>query len=296
MTRFSLLLLTATLFGSAALAAESTPSPSGTMPMWELKLPGGGSIFLVGSIHMLKPDAYPLPEAMEAAYTASPELWFETDMEALKNPESQMKLMELGIYSDGTTIKDHISPETYEKLTAFLQEQGVPAQMLMRFKPWMIALTLSVMAMQQLGYEPQYGLDQYFTDKAAEAGKPTAGLEEAMFQINLLASFSEYDDEAFLLKTIEELAEMETVMTRMNTAWKTGAMDDLSALMNESFDQFPEIAEKLLYARNRDWAEKIDAMVKSGKPAMIVVGAGHLAGKESVIELLAAKGHQFIQR
>jgi len=284
---------------SQAVVAEKSPGSSssqGTMPLWELAMPTGETLYIVGSIHLLKPDAYPLATAIEEAFDASPEVIFETDVEALQDPRMQMKLMERGLYSDGSTIEDHVSKETYEIYTEFLNEYGLPEAMFNKFKPWMAGITASVLAMQKAGYSPEHGLEQYFSKRAKEAGKPMSGLEEPMFQIDLLASFENEREEEFLVKTIQDLKAIPDYFEKMDQAWRTGNMKALADLLNEGFEGFPELAEKLLYARNRDWAEKLDARIKAGEPGIVIVGAGHLAGKENLIDLLQAKGYTLEQQ
>lgn len=300
---FLLLLLTgipaAFAEAPAQPAAKSEPTnadSSGTMPLWELEMPSGDVLYIVGSIHLLKPDAYPLPDPIEAAFDASPEVIFETDIEALQDPALQLELMQRGMYSDGSTIEDHVSEETYQLYTDFLAEYGLPEAMFSKFKPWMAGVTASILAMQKAGYLPQHGLEHYFSKRAKEAGKPMEGLEEPMFQINLLSSFENEREEEFLVKTIEDLKAIPDYFDKMDKSWRTGDMDALAELMNEGFEGFPELAERLLYARNRDWAAKLDERIQEGEPGIVIVGAGHLAGEENLIELLREKGYTIEQQ
>jgi len=266
------------------------------MPLWELTMPSGEPLYIVGSIHLLKPDAYPLPDPIEEAFAASPEVIFETDIDALNNPATQMKLLQMGMYQDGSGLEDHVSEETWTQLTDYLNEQGMPPQLVAKFKPWMAALTLSVLGMQKAGYDPMHGLEFYFNKKAKESGKPVSGLEDPMFQINLLASFSGENEEDYLVQTLEDLESLPDYLKQMDEAWRTGNMDQLAEFLNEHLLEFPEIADQLLYDRNEDWATKLDQRIKEGKPAIVIVGAGHLAGEKSLLDLLEQKGYTIEQR
>ncbi len=283
------------VIAEAPNAAESTPS-IGSMPMWELAMPNGETLYLVGSIHLLRPDAYPLPEAIESAFDASPEVVFETDMKAMQSPALLMKMMQLGMYQDGTTLADHISPEAFTAYNEFLKSQGLPAAMFARYKPWMAGVTLSVLAMQKAGFDANLGLESHFQRRADEAGKPVSGLEEPTFQVELLASLADGQEEAFLMQTLTDLEQLPDMFDTMDAAWRNGQMQDLAELLNESFQEFPELMDRLLTARNLDWAEKLESRIESGKSAFVVVGAGHLAGEKNLVDLLRAKGYTIRQR
>jgi len=296
---FFLTLACSSLFLTSSASAEApsaTAAQQGTMPLWELQMPSGETLYIVGSIHLLKPDAYPLPDPIEEAFASSPEVVFETDISALNDPAMQMKLLQMGMYQDGTSLEDHVSEETWSKLSEYLEAQGMPPQLVAKFKPWMAALTLSVIGMQKAGYDPNHGLEMYFNKKAKESGKPVSGLEDPMFQINLLANFSGENEEDYLVQTLEDLEELPAYLEQMDEAWRTGNMAQLAEFLNEHLLEFPDIADKLLYDRNEDWATKLDQRIKEGKPAIVIVGAGHLAGEKSLLDLLEQKGYEIQQR
>jgi len=293
--RTTLALFLTVLLPITAPAESPTTTTSGTLPLYGITLPNGETLYIFGSIHLLPPEAYPLPRAVEDAFEASSVVVMETDMAALESPQMVARILELGMFHDNTTLKTFLSPEAYEQYTAFLTEMGLPTLLFEKYKPWLVGITLSVQAMQKAGFRPEFGIEQHFARRAKALDKPMAHLEEPDFQIELLANLDEGQEEEYLLQTLDELHRIPAMMDEMVASWRNGQMDALAVIINESLEEHPAIAEKLLYARNRDWARQIDAMIREGMPAFIIVGAGHLAGKENLIDLLQASGHTFHQ-
>jgi uncharacterized protein YbaP (TraB family) len=146
-------------------------------------------IYLLGSLHLLKPNAYPLAAAIEKAYADSRIIMFETNIAALQAPGVQAKLLELGIYPAGQNLLPNLDGNTRQQLEKKMSEIGLPLEQFSRFKPWFVALTLTTLELQRMGYNPNYGIDVYFFNKASADGKEIGFLEPAAFQIRINSIF-----------------------------------------------------------------------------------------------------------
>ena len=250
-----------------------------------------GTLYLQGSVHLLTADDYPLDPAIENAYSKSDVLVFETDMNAMLAPETQQLIMAKAILPDHRTLEGELDPEVYAMLLSKLAEAGLPALAVQKFKPWFATMTLVVLRMQAMGFDPNLGLDQYFHRKAMADKKTEVGLESIEFQINLFDALSEGNQNGYTKHALKELEQMETMLTDMMAAWKKGDLERLDEMMRASFEEYPDMYEKFVTQRNKTWAEKLAELAAKDQTCMVVVGAAHLGGKEGLLELLKAKGY-----
>lgn len=219
-------------------------------------------------------------------------------MGEMNSPAAQALMMSRGVLSEGKTLKDVLSAETYTLVQTRLEELGLGARekaVFQTFKPWLLSLTLLTMELQKLGYTPEHGLDLYFYSKALEEKKETLGLETLDFQIGLLDEFSGKDQDAQLAYGIHELDMIEEQIPALVKAWESGESKKIEELLNESLKEFPDVYKSLLTDRNADWLPKIEKHLQGEHDVMVVVGAGHLVGKDSLIALLRKKGYAIRQ-
>jgi uncharacterized protein YbaP (TraB family) len=253
-------------------------------------------IYLLGSLHLLKPNAYPLDAAIEKAYADSRVIMFETDIAALQTPGVQAKLLEMGIYPTEQNLFQNLDGNTRQQLEKKMSEIGLPLEQFSRFKPWLVALTLTTLELQRMGYNPAYGIDVYFFNKASADGKEIGFLESAEFQINLLGNLVEQDQHDFLSQTLKDLEVVNKLAGDLVRSWKDGDADKLHKLLSESFKDYPHLHDHLLIQRNKNWVGQIEDAMRKNKNVLFVVGAGHLVGPESVVDLLKKNGYQVKQQ
>jgi hypothetical protein len=254
------------------------------------------TVYFLGSIHLLKSNAYPLADAIEQVYRDSQVVAFEADMEAMTNPEFQSKMLLAGVYSDGQTLKQNVSADTYDMFQGKMEEIGLPAEQFSRFKPWLCAMTIGVVALQRLGFDPSYGIDVHFFSKAKKDGKQIDFFEPADYQLGLFTAMDSREQEAFLRQTLRDLEVIEEMADEMVASWKTGDAKQLQSLMSISFKEYPEIYERLVTRRNSEWMSKLKNLLNLDKNVLVIVGAGHLVGSESVLEMLRKQGVSIEQR
>jgi hypothetical protein len=146
-----------------------------------------------------------------------------------------------------------------------------------------------------MGFDPNFGVDKYFYRKAVEDGKTTSGLESPRYQVDLLSSLSDSGEEDFLIQTIEEYDSASVMLDELVGFWRSGDLEGLQKTMNKSIMKYPELHKKLLVDRNLAWMDRIEEILRGEEDYMIIVGAGHLAGEQGLINLLKQKGYAVTQ-
>ncbi len=291
---FVMLAVVALFFPGSATHAGEKQSATGKHSLWKVQ-GKKNSVYVFGSIHFLKKEFYPLPQPVEEAYRKSSLVVFETDIEKMQTPEAHEKIAKVGKLPEDESLDQKISPETYEKLQAYLKKVGIPEHGLDGYRPWMTAVALLGIELQNLGFDPEQGVEKYFLGKAQQDKKAMAGLETVDFQISLFGEFSKGEQEEMLKETLAEVSRFKTILDEMIEAWKTGNDKALDKLILEEMRGFPNLYKKLLLDRNKNWADSLEKMLNDEKDIFVTVGYGHLVGKESVIELLQKKGFKIEQ-
>ena len=249
-------------------------------------------VYILGSIHLLKRESSALKPVIQEVFTKSKRLVLEIDL-VKEGPERfQQLLMQRGINLDGKELEQQLSPETYQLTTQRAVDLGMDLKLLAPFKPWVVALTMVVMQLQKLGYDPNLGIDHQLAQRAKQLNKPVAGLETAEFQIDIFSQLSAPEQDMFLRHSLLEMDQLDKSVDDMVAAWKSGDLARGERLFLESLRAYPELKGKLLDERNRNWVPQIEQFLKQDEDILVVVGAAHLVGKEGVIELLNARGYK----
>ena len=284
----------ATMFCLIVIAGVVNADPV----LWRIQSKNSNSgVFLFGSIHVADASVYPLRPAVETAYKSSDILVVEVDEAQADQVKMNEILMTRGFYQGTETIADHINKETMQMLQSFLNSTGIPYATIARMRPGLIAVTLTVARIVQLGYSPDLGIDRYFLNKARKDKKPIHQLETAQAQLDLLLSFS--NDDLLLKHTVVSLQDMDTMFEDIMSAWKSGDMKRIEAVMlTDQLNENPEFSalfKRLFDDRNTMMTQKIEQMLKKTKNYFVVVGAGHLVGEEGIVSLLKRHGYKIDQ-
>ena len=268
--------------------AQSKPTANDADPaLWVVK-DADTTIYLFGTIHVLKPGLSWFDEAVKTAFDKSDQLVLE--MVQPDQATMQQIVLKNGIVTTGPTLTEQLPADKRGAYLKALTEAGLPPQAFDRMKPWLAGVTLSIMPIQKLGYDPKNGPETVLADAAKAAGKPVAGLETAEQQIGYFNGLSQKAQIEFLTSTVEDLPKAGEEMAAMVDEWAKGDPDALAKTMNESLKDSPEVAKTLLTDRNARWATWIKARMAKPGTIFIAVGAGHLAGNDSVQAQLARQG------
>ena len=251
----------------------------------------GGAIYLVGSVHVLTPDFYPLDPALEAAYKDSNLLVEEVDMAELLDPASQLAALSRGMLTGDQTLDKLLSPATLALVKKATGDLGAAGGPLMRFKPWMLAIALQGFELQKVGFDPELGLDKHFYDQAKQQGKAVQGLETADYQISRFDTMTMEQQDRMLAQTLKELDTEITSVGKLTAAWKSGDASAVERIVLSDLKSDPQMYQRLLVERNKNWLPKIEALFAGRGRALVVVGAAHLVGPDGVLAMLKAKGY-----
>jgi uncharacterized protein len=294
----SLLIASTLLFAIPARAAQRLPKCC----VWRVtnaKAP----FYLVGSIHALSKNDYPLATPYEIALRDSKRFLFEFDPN--RHVEFEKKFESAGKYPPGQDIRSKIHPD----LLAWLQQNILTVKADNRrgkrervetfdsqlcYKPWWIAQHLVGPATYTKS-SLSHGLDNYFVDHATRERKEIAGLESVDEHVAVMGGLPDRDSEFILRDALDQPRNAEKEFSRMHKAWHKGDTDALWAGDSRLRTQAPWIAARFVDNRNIKWVPRIEAELKSGKPTAIVAGALHFAGPNSVIKLLEKRGYQIEQ-
>lgn len=267
---------------------------SAKSPLWKVSK-GSNHLFIGGTVHVLSKDDYPLPAAFNKVYRQTEQLILETDMLKLQMPDMQMKMIQAISYQDGTTLKDHLKPETYQKLEEYLSKSGMPMMAVNNFKPGMVAMMLTVLELKRLGLMGE-GVDQFYNTKARLEDRTVGKLETVDQQISFIATMGENNPDEFILYTLRDIKQLPKIFKEMKVAWRSGDTKKLAEIAIAPMKkEFPETYQTLLVKRNKAWVPQIQAMIKTKEIEMILVGALHLAGDESVLKQLEELGYKVEQ-
>jgi len=280
---------------SLLLCTFQARADSGRHVLWSVQ---GHSnvVYLMGSIHVLRQSDYPLDPALLAAYASSQTLVMEIDLSELDSGDVQQQMLQAAMLADGRTLQDVLGSDQFRRASALSQEVGVPLETLQQFKPWFVAESITQLQLMQLGFDPSAGIEMYFLQRARTDGKTIQGLETAQDQIELFDSMPLDRQSRYLMASLGEARTLPTQVDQMVKAWRRGDTAWFAAQMKKEFGDDPELYRSVLVARNRKWLPKIESFLKDRQNYLVIVGTGHLAGTDSVIEMLRRDGYAVAQR
>jgi uncharacterized protein YbaP (TraB family) len=279
--------------GRGGVATRSAPS-AGRSFIWSITGKGQTG-WLVGSLHLLPPDAYPLPAAMDAAFQSAEVLIEEADTDELLQPGATEALVKRMFLPPGQTLEGNLSPATFQMLSERAAKVGLPVQALQMMRPWAVAIALSGVEMKKSGFDPALGLDAHFRERARAASKPVRPVESFAEQIGFFENLDAALQEKLVLEMLRGASSEVSQVQQLYAAWKAGDLVRMERMLVDDLKSSPEIHKLLLVDRNHRWIPKIEDCL-SGARCMIVVGAGHLLGNEGLIALLRGRGYAVEQK
>ena len=291
----------AALLLAAAPAHAAAPSPvrparsSATAEkhmLFRVHGPNGATVYLLGSVHLLSAESATLPAEVDTAFAQAKSVGFETNIDTL-----QMRAQELlarAQYANGATLRSSLSPATIAHADSLIKNYGLSIDQLNNFKPWFVSVVLTQLILQKMNFKAELGVDMQLHAKAKAASKPEFGLESTDFQLGLFDSLSPQDQES-MLKDVVAPDSAAKQLKAIRDAWSSGDAAALDGLLNSGMKTSPGVFTTLITNRNRAWIPKLESLIRGKDNALVVVGAGHLVGKDGVVEMLRAKGYTIEQ-
>jgi len=282
-----------------APAAPAAPPATRPLFLFAVDRPGMPTSYLHGSVHMLKAQSDGREPIIDRAFEASDALVVELDVKKVDQHAVQALTVQLGMFPEGETLTDHVSPDTWEAVIPVLEPLGLKPEGVKRMRPWLLSITLSMLSIQVEGYSPENGVDMRYLTAAHEAQPPreVIALETAEEQLRAMAELPDEVQELMLDDTVKRMHD-DSFFERMFEAWRTGDDEGLADLMFEPLRENPRFApmyESLFFDRNRRMTERLVGLLQQPKSYFVVVGAAHLAGEQSIPELLRIQGYQVQQ-
>ena len=260
-------------------------------PVWAIH-GDHNTVYLAGSVHLLKADDSRLPAAFDRAYGGSKALVMELDIGKVDQMEMAGWMMEHGMLKDGTTLRATIGEDRYRRVSAEAERLGVPMEAADMLQPWALGLQLLEMQYMQLGFDPQQGVEQQLQHRAQADGKPISGLETMNEQLGVLQGMSYPDQARFLDMVVTEMHDVESETQSVVTAWRTGDAAKLAALLSDEYKSFPTLYRLLVSDRNKRWVPQIEKLLHGNQDYFVVVGALHLVGDGGLLDLIRRDGYK----
>jgi len=272
----------------AALCLLCSLSAHAQSPVWALR-GSHNTVYLAESVHLLKADEATLPAAFDQAYAHAKTIVMEIDLSSLDPTAVQDFMLQHGTVK-GTTLRQLLGPQRYEKLGAEADRLGLPMAGLEQLAPWAIALSLTDLEYLQLGYDPDQGVEMQIERRAQQDHKPIIGLETLEQQLGQLEGLTSAQQARFLDLTLDDMHDAEHDTDELLRAWRSGDTEHLANLMSREYREFPELYRALVTERNARWLPQIERFLREEQDYMVVVGALHLVGRDGLLELARRAG------
>ena len=274
-----------------ALIASSTHAQTS---LWEVSK-NGFKLYLGGTLHMLSEDDYPLPPAFAKAYESSAKLVLETDLEAVRKPQLQQRMLKKMTHGRGESLSTEIQTSTYEAVDTFMRARGLSIEAFETMKPALVAITLTVMETQRMGWTAP-GIDQHFHGRARRDGKSLGQLETPLQHIDFIATMGDGNEDEILLNTLNEMHSVQADLHMLRESWRSGDAQTLARVGLASMQQkFPGTYRSLLVQRNENWLPQIEQMLRTDEIEVVLVGVLHLVGRDGLLQILRSRGYTLTQ-
>jgi len=279
--------------GEPAAGEASAPAEASGPALWTVR-DEDTTIYLFGTVHVLKPETQWRSPGLEAAFDEAAVVYFEADVASAAAQAKMVALMpKLGVFTEeGKSLATVLEPEDKATVDEALAIAGLPQALVEPMKPWLVAMTLESQSMVARGYDPRSGVEAVLGEEAEAAGKELRYFETVEEQLGFFASLPEADQVSFLVDTAEAVRDEPEAIDELVDAWAAGDVEQIVALMDEDDSTSAEaVNEVLLVNRNRNWVGQLQTVLAEEPGVFFVaVGAAHLAGDDGVPAMLREAG------
>ena len=250
------------------------------------------ALYLFGTLHIRRPgEAWGGPAA-QAALSQASEVWTELEISPEGEAQAQTLALQYGLAPPDQPLSSYFSEAENARIKAFARANGADPRMLDRMRPWLAAITLSILPMVRAGYDPSAGVDRLIDSQADAAGKTMRWFETAEEQVRILASIDGEQARELVLQSIDEAEDGAALIDQMAQAWQHGDLATLQALVVDDMRaQYPEAYDVLLARRNAAWTPVLVRELEGAGVDFVAVGAAHLLGDDGLIAMLRARGY-----
>ena len=275
------------LLPAVALLGLSVPAQAAPA-LWEVR-DGDSSIWLFGSFHIVQHGTEWRTLLFDDILTDADQVVFETDIRPAAVAQMTAEAFVRGVYTDGTMLTDILDDELANELRLHAASYALPPGMLMAMRPWMATNTISVAALADAGFSEQ-GVE--FTLQPELDASRIGFLETGEQQLDVLAGAPEDEQIAMLRATLDQLDDLPKLMDKMMMSWTSGTPEHLAKMFLMEMGGFEEaFMDRLIYDRNHNWIPPLKTMLANNEKNIVIVGAAHLVGANSVVDLLERAGY-----
>lgn len=253
--------------------------------------------YLGGTVHILNASDHPLPKEFLHAYENSDKLIFETNISESKTPEAQQKFLYAMLFKSERKLSDDLDAKTFQDLNSFLASRQIPIASFAKFRPWAVALTISVLEYQRIGMVPEYGVEEFFNKQATLDNKQLGHLESLDEQISFISSMESIEPNLLINYTLRDLENLSELSNFLKDSWRTGDIEAFTthSLIVQMKTEFPEIYNTLIADRNNNWMSDILALNSNELIEFVLVGTMHLNSKDGLLNQLKIAGYEITQ-
>ena len=276
------LIAAATLLFGAPAVARAEPA------LWVVR-DADSTVYLFGTVHLLRPDLQWNTERVRRAMADSGELWLE--IAEVDDPEAMVPLVRQYGIDPSRPLSTRLDERQRARLAEVAGRLKLDPAQLEPLKPWMAGVTLALLSLQGAGFDPEAGVDRVLKGRAVAEGDAVRAFETAEQQLQFFDGLSEAQQVAFLMSVVDDAGEGASALDTLAAAWSRGDDAPLEReFVTEMKARYPELYNVLLTRRNRAWAARIEQVMAGAGVHFVAVGAGHLVGPDSLQAELARRG------
>ena len=263
-------------------------------PVWAIH-GDHNTVYLAGSVHLLKAGDSALPAAFDRAYAGSNTLVMEIDLGKVDPMEAAGWMAQHGVLPEGTNLQKALGAARYQRVSLEASRLGLQMEMLDQFAPWVLGLQLMEMQYAKAGFDSEQGVEQQLEHRAKTDGKRTSGFETLEEQLGYFETLTPEQQSKFLDLVLNDLHEVDSDTQEVIRAWRAGDSAKLAALLSDEYRQFPALYQLLVTNRNKHWEPQLQQFLHEKDNYFVVVGALHLVGDGGLIQLLRKDGFKVEQ-
>ncbi|MDZ4114319.1 MAG: TraB/GumN family protein [Brevundimonas sp.] len=269
-------------------AAAAVPPAEGQGPALWIIRDSDSTLYLFGTMHILRPTTAWGAERIDRAFASASHLIMEVD--SPEDPSALLPIVREHGLSPDRPLSSLLTDREFAALDAAARTIGARAEGMDSMRPWLAGVTVQSASIIRAGYAVESGVEPILKARAAAAGMTVSGFETPDEQIRMLSGFPEEGQLAYLRTALDDFGRAQTEVDKLVEAWAAGDVEAIRRLAVDPMRDTPLLYEALLVRRNTNWANQIEALLEGSGTVFIAVGALHLAGDDSVQEILAGRG------
>ena len=264
-------------------------SDTGQPALWKIS-DSDTSIYLFGSLHSLDEDTVWFTKSLERVLHEADAIYLEIDSAKTDNKRTLSAIKKFGFLKGSDRLRNHLPEFEFQKLSRFLKNQKTHIAVYNQLRPWLAAVTLYGDQFGKTGWKTQFGVEQTLANFSENNGIPIRSLETTQQQIYAFSKLTPKDEQQFFSHTLKDAINAQDLSERILNAWLQPDLIALDLLLNSRFRSSPQLAQQVLFIRNKKWSIKLKRLLGTSGIFFVAVGVGHLVGENSLLDELASAG------